>query len=259
MVNYRSELSCSRTGIHGGFRRGAVSAAFGAVLVLSAGVSSSQADDGNPDSGERDALISGTAELPAVSSLLDGLLGSGTHSGGQPSAPATTTSPAPTTSSAPAGTVAPSQAPATSPAPATSGAAPSSTAGPQPAASGTSSTPGVTLQPPIQQPGPVASQPEVASGTAADQQQTSAPPGTAGIDVPTESGAGQAASGAPSPSAARTPRSETLQAAGSPSPGRHGIAEGPGSLPEAGKVWLGVGLVGSAGAAGLVFARIRRL
>ncbi len=31
-----------------------------------------------------------------------------------------------------------------------------------------------------------------------------------------------------------------------------------GPAPETTKVWLGVGLVGSAGAAGLVFARIRK-
>ncbi|MFB0836507.1 MULTISPECIES: hypothetical protein [unclassified Arthrobacter] len=45
MVSNRSELSLSRTGIHGGLRRGTAAAAVGAVLVLSAGVQAALADD----------------------------------------------------------------------------------------------------------------------------------------------------------------------------------------------------------------------
>ncbi|WJH23310.1 hypothetical protein [Pseudarthrobacter defluvii] len=45
MVSNRSELSLSRTGIHGGIRRGTAAAAVGAVLVLSTGVQAALADD----------------------------------------------------------------------------------------------------------------------------------------------------------------------------------------------------------------------
>ncbi|MDP9888153.1 hypothetical protein J2X98_001740 [Pseudarthrobacter enclensis] len=48
MVQHRSELSMSRTGIHGGIRRGTAAAAVGAVLVLSTGVQASLADDAVP-------------------------------------------------------------------------------------------------------------------------------------------------------------------------------------------------------------------
>ncbi|TLM85588.1 hypothetical protein FDW83_04210 [Pseudarthrobacter sp. NamE2] len=51
MVQHRSELSMSRTGIHGGIRRGTAAAAIGAVLVLSTGVTASLADEGGADSG----------------------------------------------------------------------------------------------------------------------------------------------------------------------------------------------------------------
>lgn len=51
MVYNRSELFTSRTGIHGGLRRGTAAAAVGAVLVLTTGVPASQGDEGIPQPG----------------------------------------------------------------------------------------------------------------------------------------------------------------------------------------------------------------
>ncbi|UZX03957.1 hypothetical protein F8G81_16130 [Arthrobacter sp. CDRTa11] len=244
MVKYRSELSRSRAGIHGGLRRGAAGAAVGAVLVLSAGVTSSQADEVSPDSGESGVQITGTVQLSALTSLAGGLLDSGGTAGSQPSRPATTTAPAPT------GTVSPSQvpstpiAPATSPAPSTSSVPPLTSGAQQGTAAGT----GAVLQPPLPQSGAVVSAPE----------QAPAQPEAAQPEVPAEAGAGQAST-APSPTAGQAARSGTLQAAGSPAVSRQAMTQAPENLPETAKVWLGLGLVGSAGAAGLVFAKIRRL
>ncbi|WP_457962973.1 hypothetical protein M1E17_16015 [Arthrobacter sp. D1-29] len=249
MVKYRSELSRSRTGIHGGLRRGAATAAVGAVLVLSAGVTSSQADDASPDSGGSGAQITGAVQLPALGSLVDGLLDPGGTAGSQPSRPATTTAPAPT------GTVSPSQppstpiAPATSPVPATSSVPPLSSGAQQGAAAGTGATTGAGLQSALPQPAAEGSQPEQAPVQ---------PEATQPEAVQPEAGAGQSSS-VPSPSAGQAFRSGTLQAAGSPAVSRQGMTQAPENLPETAKVLLGLGLVVSAGAAGLVFAKIRRL
>jgi hypothetical protein len=68
-----------------------------------------------------------------------------------------------------------------------------------------------------------------------------------------QNAAGADATGSPEPSMETGGRPT---AAGAPS-ARHGMtAAGPAA--ETTKVWLGVGLVGSAGAAGLLFARIRK-
>ncbi|MBT2531925.1 hypothetical protein J7E83_07275 [Arthrobacter sp. ISL-48] len=261
MVDYRSELSRSRTGIHGGLQRGTAAAAIGVVLVLSAGVPASQADD-SPDSGEPEIQVTGTAQLPAVGGLLNGLLGSVT----QPATtPPTTTTPSPTGTGSPApvpvspaapGPATVSQTPATSSAPGTQ-AVPGATATGQQASSGTATAdPRAVPAPGQQQPG---SGSQIGGGQPADQQsagqQSADQQGAAGAEA---GGTGQPTSSVTTPTAGSTSRSGSLHAAGTPAGSRPEMA--PASEPAAGtaKVWLGVGLLGSAGAAGLVFARIRR-
>ncbi|WP_457950740.1 hypothetical protein ACTAQI_09390 [Pseudarthrobacter sp. alpha12b] len=65
MVQHRSELSMSRTGIHGGIRRGTAAAAVGAVLVLSTGVQASLADDAAPPPQDPAAQVSADATAAA--------------------------------------------------------------------------------------------------------------------------------------------------------------------------------------------------
>jgi hypothetical protein len=252
MVNDRSESSRFRTGIHGGLRRGSAAAAIGAVLVLSAGVPASQAD-AVPDSGDADVQVTGAVPLPEIGGLLQGLLGTAPASPQPTPVPeATSASPSPAPTTAPT-TVSPS--PATS---STSGA----TYSPQEAAA----APGAASAP-SQQPGTAGSQllsPPAGQGSA---------PQTAEAPATEQSAAGQPDAGAASPAAARPTASAaspagsrasgsgTLQAAGAPARGRHEMGPARDAEPAgaAAKVWLGVGLVGSAGAAGLVFTRIRRI
>ncbi|MDQ0677694.1 hypothetical protein QFZ30_001076 [Arthrobacter pascens] len=243
MVDYRSELSRSRTGIHGGIRRGTAAAAVGAVLVLSAGIPASQAADGSPDSGEPEVQVTATGELAVVDGLLQGLLGSGT----QPASPKPTA-----TTSSPAGTVSPSPTPI-------SPVAPAPTAVSQPPA--TSSTNAAQAV-------PTGTMQGAASGTVPSPQgagsglQTGSEQQPADQQGPAaaESGAtDEPTPGVTAPTAGSTSRSASLQAAGTPAVSRQGMAPAPQPAVEAAKVWLGVGLLGTAGAAGLVFARIRRI
>ena len=258
MVDYGSELSRSRTGIHGGLRRGTAAAAMGAVLVLSAGVPASQAADG-ADPGEPDARITGSLELPAVNSLLGGLLGSGSQATTQ----MTPSSPGPTA------TVSPSQVP-TSPVP----VAPTPTMpSPSPATSSAAAPTGTTSVAPApapdRQPGTVGAQPGAGSAAAGSAGPGSGPGGAGqpmagqpAADRPADAAESPATAhptaGVPSATASQTSRTGTLQSAGAPARSRQEMAPAPQPAVEAAKVWLGVGLLGSAGAAGLVFARIRR-
>ncbi|WP_066292865.1 hypothetical protein [Arthrobacter sp. B6] len=248
MVKHRSETSRSRTGIHGGVRRGGAAAAIGAVLVLTAGVPASQADG---RSEEPDVRVTGEALVPRVGGLLQGLLGETATAPASPQptpVPETTTlsptavsptsaSPAPTTlspspagSAATAGTAAP--APASAPVPATAAAAP-----PQQPATG---------------------QPEAATGVsgsgAADAPASEQP--AAGTDGSAPAGSRPTA-GAADPAA--TTRTGVPQSVGGAARSRQAMTAQAEPSAEAAKVWLGVGLVGSAGAAGLIFTRIRRL
>jgi hypothetical protein len=254
MVDYRSEPSRSRTGIHGGVRRGTAAAAVGAVLVLSAGVPASQAADGSPDSGEPDIQVTATAQLPVVGGLLQGVLGSGT----QPASPQPTS-----TTSSPTGTVSPSPVPSSPVAPAPSTVSQPASTGSAPATGGAPASPAV--------PGPTGTTQGAGSGTAAlpqgagsgfqagggqsaDQQAAD----QQGPAAPEAGETGKPTSATSTPTAGSTSRSGSLQAAGTPAVSRQGMAPAPQPAMEAAKVWLGVGLLGSAGAAGLVFARIRR-
>jgi hypothetical protein len=239
MVDYRSGLSHSRTGIHGGLRRGTAAAAAGVVLVLSAGIPASQAADGSPDPGSPDVQVTGTVQLPVVGSLVQGLLGSATQS----PTPAST-SPAPTASVAPApATAAP--APATASQPQAAGTPPAGTApaGSAPAVSGTRTA----------TPGAASGMAPAAKGAVPAPQQADQP-----ASAPAESPAPDQPTSALTPTAGSTSRIGNLHAAGTPAGSRQSMAPAPAPAVEATKVWLGVGLLGSAGVAGLVFARIRR-
>jgi hypothetical protein len=245
MVNDRSDYLRSRTGIHGGLRRGSAAAAIGAVLVLTAGVPASQADT-VPDAGDPAVQVTGAVQLPEVGGLLQGLLGtSGTATSPQPTPvpEATPASPSPVPTTAPT-TVSP--APATS---SSSGAA----AIPQEAVTG---TPAASQQQPGTLPAGQGSAPQAAEAPATAQDAAGQP--AAGAESPA---AVQSTASAPSSAASRVSASGTLQAAGGPARGRHEMSPARDAEPAgaAAKVWLGVGLVGSAGAAGLVLTRIRRI
>lgn len=243
MVKYRSEHSRSRAGIHGGVRRGSAAAAIGAVLVLTAGVPASQAN-GASGSEEPDVQVTGGVQLPGVGGLLQGLLGDAATAPAspQPAPEATTISPSPVPA-----TTAP--APAT-PQPPTTGAAATGTATPLPA---TSPQGPIAVAAPLQPEaaGAPADSPDVSGGTAAD------------IPAAQQPAAGDSAapSAAALMTAGRTSTSRTAvpQAVGEAAQSRQQMAAQAEPAAEAVKVWLGVGLVGSAGAAGLVFTRIRRI
>ncbi|KRE74120.1 hypothetical protein [Arthrobacter sp. Soil762] len=253
MVIYRSEFSRSRTSIHGGLRRGAAAAAVGAVLVLSAGVPASQAADGSAEpTGSTEVAADG--DLSGVNGLLNDLLGgSGTQATASPtpaptgsSTPTATPSPAPT-STAPTSTAPPPSAPSTSASPAPQDTTPQGTA-PQGAV------------PPSSAPAPVSTSPETAGSAAGAQ-----PNGQPGAPADAAQDAGQEAD----PAADQPTDAHSTSATPVSGPGRHGNAPASrdnmasateaAAAAEPAKVWLGVGLVGSAGAAGLLFARIRRI
>lgn len=229
MVSYRSEFSRSRTGIHGGFRVGSAAAAIGAILVLTAGVPASQADGGS-GADEPDVQVSGSAQLPVVGGLLKGVLGSATSS---PQPTPTTASPSPTTSAAATGTATP--APAPSPLGGTAVPLPQPAAGqPDAASTAAGAAPGVA--------GSEAGTPAADQPAAEDSAAASA------TSEPTSSASGPTA----------TTRIGVPQAVGGAAQSRHEMTAQTEPAAETAKVWLGVGLVGSAGAAGLVFTRIRR-
>ncbi|MCP8998585.1 hypothetical protein NFC73_02375 [Pseudarthrobacter sp. RMG13] len=250
MVIYRSESSLSRTSIHGGLRRGAAAAAVGAVLVLSAGVPASQAADGSAEPTES-ASVAADGDLAGVSGLLNGLLGG---SGGQANASPEPT-PAPSGSSTP--TVTPSPAP-TSPAPTSS--APSTSASPAPQGTTPQGTAPQGAVPPSGAPAPLSTSPDAAGSAAGTQ-----PNGQPGAPADVTRVAGQEAD----PAADQPTDAHSTNATPVSGPGRHGnapasrdnmaSATAAAAAAEPAKVWLGVGLLGSAGAAGLLFARIRQI
>ncbi len=257
MVIYRSEFSRSRTSIHGGLRRGAAAAAVGAVLVLSAGVPASQAADGSTDP-TGSAEVAADGDRSGVNGLLKGLLGG---SGGQAKASPEPT-PAPTSSSTPTATATPSPAP-TSTAPTST--APTSSASPAPQGTTPQGTAPQGAVPPSNSPAPLSTSPDAAASPAGTQ-----PNGQPGAPAAGTQEDGQDA-GQDSDPAAGQPTQDAHSANATPvsNPKRPGNApasrDNMASATEAeaaaepAKVWLGVGLVGSAGAAGLLFARIRRI
>ncbi|HEY8754361.1 MAG TPA: hypothetical protein VIM40_12030 [Arthrobacter sp.] len=258
MVIYRSKFSRSRTSIHGGLRRGAAAAAVGAVLVLSAGVPASQAADGSTDPTEP-AQIAVDGDLSGVNGPLKGLPGSS----GELSTSSPEPAPAPSGSTAPTATATPTPAP-TSTATTSSAPASSATAAPQgtaPQAPTPKSTPS-----PSGAPAPVSTSQAPATGSPAGSPAGTQPNGQPGVPA-----AGTQDTGQDGDPTAERPTQDAQSANATPV----SVPQLPGNAPasgenmasateaeagaEPGKVWLGVGLVGSAGAAGLLFARIRRI
>ncbi|WP_152683799.1 hypothetical protein [Pseudarthrobacter siccitolerans] len=330
MVQHKSELSMSRTGIHGGIRRGAAAAAIGAVLVLSTGASASQAEEGTPDPGDSAAPAVDTKSLPLVASLTgqhgredapgqnrdknpkaggngkpgarpavsasasasavpSALLPAITATQSPASGPATATpSPVPT-ADAPASTptaTRPATSPAgsgpaspgTSPAPASSGPAQASAPASSAALSPAGGTPAGT---PVQTPAagnPTSGAPAVqmpgAQETPARAAAQNGQVGSNAAQLPggqetsgTETSAGTAPGAAAPGNAAYLPLYAVPQANSEWAPSYSAGALGNSVRssaelkaqpePKSALVWLGSGLVGVAGAAGLVFFRLR--
>ncbi|WP_175316487.1 hypothetical protein [Pseudarthrobacter sp. C4D7] len=298
MVQLRSENSVSRTGIHGGVRRGTAAAAVGAVLVLSTGVQASLADDAVPppqysstqDAARRGGQGTGAPTAPAQhtpSSLLplpsliptiSASLSAGTAStpssaptaSGTPFAPRQRTTP-PDAPSGSAHADAPAT-PAASPAPSGPGAGPTPSAGPT---TGTAAVPGSpspaqAVLPPA---GGMPSVPAPGGSVPAPGAQQAvpgsggAPAGVAPAQDAAVSGGVTGTDSTPAPvlptslsiNARQSQPTRAPQAAGVPAgPGRAVSSTEP--LPEVpdAMVWLGAGLVGVGAAAGLVFLRLRR-
>jgi hypothetical protein len=322
MLQHKSELSMSRTGIHGGIRRGAAAAAIGAVLVLSTGVQASQAKEGTADPGDPAAPAVDTASLPVVVPLKGqsaearedapgqnrdknpDAAGNG-KPGASPSASASvsavpsallpaiaatqppSSSPAPTATPSPVPTAGiPTSSTPTASRPATSAptgsataprgtspasSAPARTSAPASPAAGSpaagTSSPGALQAPGVQE------TPAGPAGTAAVQNGQA---GSGAVDIPgaaqgqsvTETPAGAASrTAAAAGHAAYVPIYAVPQASSGWTPSYSAGAQGNSMRssaklnaqpePKSALVWLGSGLVGVAGAAGLVFFRLR--
>jgi hypothetical protein len=296
MAYNRSELFKSRTGIHGGVRRGTAAVAVGAVLVLATGVPASQGDEGDPQSGGNAAVASRDAPgqnrdgketkearqapapaalsvpaalLPAVSASLAPAVTAAPTTGSAALATPLPSIPLPTPSDVP---LVPSAAtPAvTVPVPSTEPPAPQLTGATAPAAP----TPDTAAQgaPSSAVPGPSSEPGGQANGTAARAVGGS----PSGVELPAGQGAtGQAGPGdepaagaevlvpAAVTQAAAAPQEaggRAAQAAGVPQSAAQSVAAAVRPQPEleATVIGLGVGLVGLAATAGAVYFRMRK-
>ncbi len=324
----------SRTGIHGGIRRGSAAAAIGAVLVLATGVSASQAAGVTPDPGDPAAPITQQNKiLPLEASLQgqseaarqdapgqnrDGKDAKGKESGGNgngkgkqadpgkapspsPSAsasaiavppallPAVTATLSPTATAAPTPSAKPSTAPtasaptASAPGASRTPATPSATSAPAP--SRTAPATSAATPAPASAPAPdaaVPDTPETAAAPAGEPAATAEAPasepgkpaatgegqaeGQAGTDATAARFAGtdatdRQATASPlysSPYAAPQAAGWTPYSTGTPgSAPRSNARLAAQPEPRSAMVWLGSGLVGVAGAAGLVLFRLR--
>ena len=281
MVIYRSEPSRSRTSIHGGLRRGAAAAALGAILVFSAGVPASQAADGKNDAG-KPAQAKGPKNESVIGGVLKDLQGGSAGRSNAHTAPSEPTpaspSPAPTgpapTGTASAGPARPSDQATPSPSPTPVAPAPDSPTSPA-AVPRDVRTPGAPSQGAAASPSPSSSSENSRNGSAVESDAgTPVQPAAPGTPQPGSEGRGSRQSDATQPDATQGAAPTTTQttavahgsgstesagyptAAVTPSARHEMTAAGPAA--ETTKVWLGVGLVGSAGAAGLLFARIRK-
>ena len=255
----------SRTGIHGGLRRGTAAAAVGAVLVLTTGVQASQADDSGDGSSitlEASVLTVPGALIPALGETLEPTA-TGT--------PATTASPAETVPELPAPDVPlPSLTDPALSEPLPSGPAPSEAAPTQTAAA----APQLQAQ---DHPAPAAPAQGVRQSTApAGPPEPAAPPAPAapaqdaGAALPA---AGPASGEEPEPerpaalgpslqaASMRVPQAAILPGSAAPVTGARSNAAVVAAQPElqGAMVWLGAGLVVLGSAAGLVYFRLRRL
>ena len=311
MVQHRSELSMSRTGIHGGIRRGGYAAAIGAVLVLATGATAAQADEGLADPGSPTIpLAQETGSLPHGSprqtapgqdredpgSKPTGK-GESTREAAGPVASASASAlvlslppalfPAVTATLSPTATAVPTPTPSASSAPTGSTPAPAASTGTAPAPAPTQTKYGAAASQTGAAPSPAATTavptaPAVAApataGTPApaDASQTPADPSAAApsdsSEVPaaeqplsTTSAASPAAAAAPGGQAGGAPLYSAPRSDSGWTP--YSTGTGPRSSatlssqpePRSAMVWLGSGLVGVAGAAGLVLFRLRNL
>lgn len=292
MVIHRSEFSRSRTSIHGGLRRGAAAAAVGAVLVLSAGVSASQAADDNSDPRKSVEVATGT-DQPKGKSRLKGLLSGSAGDANlriasepTPTAPSVSDagaklSTAAPTATQPQSTINPAPTPAAPLSPVPSSAAPL-----QPAPSSAApSAPAQSAPAPSSGPTALGTDRQGAAAEAVEPSATPAPvttppapggsPTTGGASgqpgaptAPTDDNNGTQNPGDNGGSGENQPSTESRHSATPVSnPNRSGSvtsgqqkasASEAEPVVESAKILLGVGLVGSAGAAGLLFYRIRK-
>ncbi|WP_255770105.1 hypothetical protein [Pseudarthrobacter sulfonivorans] len=292
MVIHRSEPSRAQTNVQGGLRRGGAAAALGVALVLSAGVPASHAVEGNDTPG-RPAHVQVSLDDSVIGGVLRGLQNgsaSRSNAGTAPSEPAPASAsaapasaassrpsrpsdPDPTTPARPSDPATPTPTPvAPAPASPTSPASPTAPAtAPQDVPTQGSPSPGTATQG-AAAPSAAATPTNTPNGSAADgmglDRSAGARPGARtgrGAETarqePGEQGPQSVASQSPAPTADETTAGAAV-AAGHPTaaaaPSAHHEMTDGGPAPETTKVWLGVGLVGSAGAAGLVFARIRK-
>ncbi|MET1088593.1 MAG: hypothetical protein ABWY04_15975 [Arthrobacter sp.] len=320
MVQHKSDFSMSRTGIHGGIRRGAAAAAIGAVLVLTTGAPASQAEEGTPDRGDAAAPAVDTKSLPVVASLTgqparedapgqkrdkNPHAGGNDNPGARPAAGASASAvpsallPAITATQSPSSRPAPTATP--SPVPTAGGrtsAAPTATRpAASPAGSATASpatSPTSTAEASAQAPAPAgapAAGTQVEGAPAAGSpgaQSPASPSPAAGTASPTPAPSGPGSGAAHLPDAAKGQSGTQPSAATAPgaaaagqasyipiyavqahpgwtpsySAGAQGSVRSNAKLntqpePKSALVWLGSGLVGVAGAAGLVFFRLR--
>ncbi|WP_406637326.1 hypothetical protein [Pseudarthrobacter quantipunctorum] len=322
MFHNRSEILTSRTGIHGGVRRGTAAAAVGAVLVLAAGVPASLGDEGDPQPGStsapsrQDAPSQDPGGKEAGRAPRTEPRKEKTDDGGRPTREAAAPSPVPSTLSAPApllpavtASLAPSAAasplavpstplplppdvpeipsatlPATavpvpslsSPGTLTGSPAPSAPAQPTPAGTPTgapvpSSEPGTRAEQPAadlpgtEHPGikspstehPATAQPgAVQPGIPGDGAPPPAAGPEAGAGTPGAPGAAEAAQ----PDQAREPGGRTPQAEGTLPGSRQRVGSYISTQPElqAATIGLGLGLVGLAAGAGVIYLRLRK-
>ncbi|MFD1242487.1 hypothetical protein [Arthrobacter ulcerisalmonis] len=253
---YNSSRILSRTGIHGGLRRGTAAAAIGAVLVLTAGTGTTHADDSVP--WPKPGTLEVQAVLPSVAVV---------ESSVDPTPGASTSleAPSPSPSATAPGTPAPTSPAPTSPAPSSSAAptaAPTSTAAPVtpvPTVVPPSSAPTTTAPPTSTPPGVV---PKAADAGPATEEapEPVVPEGPATLPAAVESGEPTVA---PQETALqrrgtfqiRTSSSVRLIKSGAVDAS---VAATPGPEMNRFMVWLGLGLVGLSGAAGVTFLRVRR-
>jgi len=313
MSHNRSEILTSRTGIHGGVRRGTAAAAVGAVLVLATGVPASQGDEGDPQPGSKSAPSrqdtpgQGPGGKEAGRGPRAEPRKETTDDGGRPAREAAAPSPVPSTLSvpipllpavtaslAPSATASPSaplplpsdvpEIPSTA-LPATTVPVPSLsspgtlTGSPAPSAPARQTAAGTPTGAPVpsSEPGTRAGQP-AADLPGTDHPGTKHPsteypaavqPGVSGDDVPPpvagpEAGAGTTgslgAAEAVQQDQAGEPGGRTPQAAGTLPGSRQRVGSYISTQPElqAATIGLGLGLVGLAAGAGVIYLRLRK-
>ena len=322
MSHNRSEILTSRTGIHGGVRRGTAAAAVGAVLVLAAGVPASQGDEGDPQPGStsapsrQDTPGQGPGGKEAGRGPRAEPRKETTDDGGRPAREAAAPSPVPSTLSvpipllpavtaslAPSATASPSAVPSTplplpsdvpeipsTALPATTVPVPSLsspgtlTGSPAPSAPARQTAAGTPTGAPVpsSEPGTRAGQP-AADLPGTDHPGTKHPsteypaavqpgtvqPGVPGDDVPPPVAGPEAGAGTPGSLGAAEavqqdqagePGGRTPQAAGTLPGSRQRVGSYISTQPElqAATIGLGLGLVGLAAGAGVIYLRLRK-